>query len=226
LVGGAGLTLLLAAWVSASGPVGIFQRQNLDGFTVRDRIPGSDFEEGSNVAPPVEKVYSQPTPDDLLVSIILWGMRVLVVVVLAAVVFFIGRELWLRFRERDVIFEEAPRVEALPEVLLKGAEERVAELRMGTPDNAVVACWVRLEDEIAAAGLRKDDTRTSAELVSAVLSRYAVDPVALNELSALYREARFSAHQLTEEHRSRAADALTAIHVDLRRAAAKEMLRA
>jgi hypothetical protein len=36
------MTLLLAAWVSASGPVGICQRQNLDGLSVRERIPGAD----------------------------------------------------------------------------------------------------------------------------------------------------------------------------------------
>ena len=37
------------------------------------------------------------------------------------------------------------------------------------------------------------------------------------ELSALYREARFSEHELGEEHRERAEAALRALHQDLAR---------
>lgn len=222
---GSAATLLLAGWVSASGPVGIFQRQDLSGFQERT-IPQSDFEEGSNVAPPVKRIYSQPDANDVLVNLILWGMRLVLVGVVAAIAFFVVRELWLRHRERERRDEEPAGAVTLPEVLLRGADQRVAALQAGTPENAVVACWVQLEEEIHAAGVPSDDTRTSTEVVGAVLSRYDVDPAALSRLAALYREARFSAHALTEQHRASAADALTAIHVDLRRAAAAEMLRA
>lgn len=89
-----------------------------------------------------------------------------------------------------------------------------------------MACWVRLEDEVTAAGLKEDRSRTSTEVVADVLGEYDVDAEALAELAALYREARFSEHALTEAHRARARDALTTVHVDLRRAATREALRA
>ena len=85
---------------------------------------------------------------------------------------------------------------------------------------------MQLEAEVAAAGLRQDSSRTSTEVVATVLREYDVDEAALRDLAALFREARFSAHELTEAHRARARDALTIVHVDLRRAAAKEALRA
>ena len=84
---------------------------------------------------------------------------------------------------------------------------------------------MRLESAVAAAGCRPDEPRTSPEVTTEVFREFHVDEAHLRELAALYREARFSAHELTEEHRSRAADALTAVHVDLRRAVTREALR-
>jgi hypothetical protein len=45
-----------------------------------------------------------------------------------------------------------------------------------------------------------------------VLARYTVDPEAITELAALYREARFSDHLLDESHRRTALDALDRLH--------------
>jgi hypothetical protein len=84
---------------------------------------------------------------------------------------------------------------------------------------------VRLEEEVTAAGLKENSARTSSEVVADVLADYDVDASALAELAALYREARFSEHTLGESHRARARDALTTVHVDLRRAATREALR-
>jgi hypothetical protein len=137
------------------------------------------------------------------------------------------RDLWRRRPEPlpDDVPNGEP-IDTLPEVLLEGAGARMDELQTGTPTDAIVACWVRLEEEVAAAGLREDPSRTSTEVVARVLGKYAVDADALAELAGLYREARFSDHALTEAHRARARDALTSVHVDLRRAATREALRA
>lgn len=218
------LTLLLGAWVSAAGPVGIFRRADLSPSA--DRSARSfNLGEWSNVAPPPKRVYSQPQPNDLLVSVIVWGLKLVVAGIVAAIVFVIAREIWRAWRARAVHIEDKHEtIDTLPEVLLESASVRLDELRGGTPSNAIIACWMRLEDEIVAAGLPADPSRTSAEVAEAVLGRYAVDMRALRDLAALYREARFSRHELTEDHRARAADALTAVHVDLRRAAARASL--
>ena len=159
-------------------------------------------------------------------AVIVWGLKLAVVAIVATVVFMVARELWRRRPEPAAAPEAAAPIDTLPEVLLEGASVRMEGLQTGTPTDAIVACWVRLEEEVAAAGLKEDDSRTSSEVVADVLGEYDVDSAALAELAALYREARFSEHALTEAHRARARDALTTVHVDLRRAATKEALRA
>jgi Domain of unknown function (DUF4129) len=218
------LTMLLAAWVSASGPVGIFVRADLTPGQV-DRAREAPVDESSDVAPPVDTIYHQVQPNDTLVNAIVWGLRLILIGIVAAVVLLIAREVWRRWQERAVPLEETTAFDTLPEALLETASVRMDELRSGTPTNAIVACWMRLEEEITAAGIPADSARTSTEVTTAVLRQYAVDAEALRELAALYREARFSRHDVTEAHRSRAADALTTIHVDLRRAVGKAAAR-
>ena len=78
-------------------------------------------------------------------------------------------------------------------------------LARGTPGNAVIAAWVALEDAVRGAGVRDDDSRTAAELVTTVLRSYRVERAPLDILAALYREARFSRHPIGEVQRVRPA---------------------
>lgn len=226
LPAGALTTLLVGAWVASAGPVALFRRQNLSGFSGRP-APGSDFEQWSNVLPPPKKIYHSADANETVVAVIVWGLKLAIVAIVATVVFLVARELWRR-RPEPVAQPEAgaAAIDTLPEVLLEGAGDRMEHLATGAPTDAIVACWVRLEEEVVAAGLKEDPSRTSSEVVADVLGDYDVDAGALAELAALYREARFSEHALTESHRARARDALTTVHVDLRRAATREALRA
>ncbi len=99
-------------------------------------------------------------------------------------------------------------------------EVRYQALSEGDPRNAVVACWVALEDAVHRSGLKQDRSETATELTRRVLGRWDVDQLAITTLSEAYREARFSRHPVTEEQRTLAVDALERIHVDLRRRAA------
>jgi hypothetical protein len=226
VVAGAALTLLLGAWVAAAGPVAIFARANLDPSGA-DRIGRqAPVEEWSNVPPPPDRIYYSSDANETVVAVIVWGLKLAIAAIVVTVLFLVGRELLARWRPEPPAPVSGGRLDTLPEVLLEGANARVEELRTGTPTNAIVACWMRLEQEVAAAGFHHDPSRTSTETTAAVLRDYDVDEAALRELAGLFREARFSAHALTEEHRARAADALTALHVDLRRAATREALRA
>ncbi|MGB3258957.1 MAG: DUF4129 domain-containing protein [Ornithinimicrobium sp.] len=89
----------------------------------------------------------------------------------------------------------------------------------GEPRNAVVACWVALEDGLASAGLTPAPSETSLDLTVRVLDRWQVPAEALHTLATLYREARFSRHAITVGERDQAVAALGSIHSSLRHAA-------
>ena len=115
-----------------------------------------------------------------------------------------------------------PTVEAEPlpetraaEALVADAEHRLTALEEGDPRNGIVRCWMRLEDAVADAGLPRSPHETSAEFTVRVLHVLDLDPRAIGQLAALYREARFSEHPLTENARSAARDALARLQDDL-----------
>jgi len=155
-------------------------------------------------------------------------MQILLVLVAAFVAYLIWtliryaiRALLARRPRREL---PAPRsVEPLPEVPEELVGERAAARRRllleGEPRNAIVACWLHLEESVADAGLPRRPAETSTEWMVRVLAAWEVDRVALTELGARYREARFSPHPVTEPQRQRAIELLDALHADLQRAA-------
>ena len=96
---------------------------------------------------------------------------------------------------------------ASPPLTLDAGAARSALLR-GDPRNAIVACWMQLERDATAAGLGRHDAETSQEYVERVVAAASVDRVPIGELAALYREARFSRHPVTDGHLAGAAAAL------------------
>lgn len=109
----------------------------------------------------------------------------------------------------------------LPEVaereLTVDVDAAGAALAAGNPRNAIVGCWMQLERDAAAAGLPRAAAETSAEFVERVIAAASVDVVPIGELAALYREARFSRHELRDDHRTRAIAALNRVAAALRR---------
>ena len=112
-------------------------------------------------------------------------------------------------------------LEELATSVVDDAAEQRALLRRGTARNGIVECWLRLEATIEASGVVRDPTLTPTEFASDVLGRFDVDAAAVSRLVALYREARFSTHELDEANRADALAALDAIHDGLRRARTK-----
>ncbi|MET0663622.1 MAG: DUF4129 domain-containing protein [Ilumatobacteraceae bacterium] len=96
------------------------------------------------------------------------------------------------------------------------ADAQQAALRRGTPRNAIVECWLRLETAVVAAGVPRQPADTSTDLMLRVLATRRIEPTAIATLAALYREARFSDHPMTEESRRDAIDALDVVHQGLR----------
>ncbi len=106
-------------------------------------------------------------------------------------------------------------VDDTPELALD-LEAHLGALADGDARNAIVACWLRLERDVADAGLPRSPAETSAEFTERVLARAVVDTAAVVGLAESYREARFSRHVLGDPERDRALDALRRIHASLR----------
>ena len=170
--------------------------------------------------PPSSSGKGQLTPSDpspVLVALV-QVVLVLTVVIVLAVLVRILMSLWRRPR---IILHDDPSFEIpdVPVELLRTAEQRVTLLRTGAPRNAIVAAWLDLETSVAATGLPRDPAETSTEFTERVIGTWEVDRLRLGDLAALYREARFSVHELGESHRERALLDLQTLHADLSRVA-------
>lgn len=151
-------------------------------------------------------------------TIVLDILLVLLLLVLLWLIVAIAVSTIRRWRLRLQIAREGPLPEADDAVLDavgRAARRQQTLLHEGVPSNAIVACWVDLEQAAAAAGIARRPSETSAELTIRVLDELDVDHRALRTLGRLYREARYSAHPLTERDRESAVAALDALRRSL-----------
>ena len=218
LLGGAAVTLLLSAWVSAAGPVGVFARQDFSGPGTS--APGEEYGSGA-IQGTVKELGSKgrtTTQSSAVAEVVAWSVKVVLVLVVLAVLVAIGRAVVAQLRT-TARTDEGPRATAdvTPDVMLAAVRESEELLATGTPANAVVAAWVSLEEAARSAGIGEDRSRTSEELVGTVLRRLDVDAAALDRLGALYREARFSRHEIGEDLRTQARTALQQVRADIAR---------
>jgi hypothetical protein len=155
---------------------------------------------------------------------LLWAFAALVVapVVLAAVFLaqlLSGPALRRRWRlpgrtPRDAAVD--PHDDEVAARALSGAvEEGLRELDQGGPGEGVLASWVLLERAAADAGTHRAAPDTPAELAGKLIDRHAVSSGPLLRLAELYREARFSTHDLPESARAEARAALEQLRTEL-----------
>lgn len=111
--------------------------------------------------------------------------------------------------------------EAGREAMRRDRELYDAALAGSDVRNAIVACWVLLEETAAKVGIPRLPAETATELVVRFLHTLDVDPRPVATLAKLYHEARFSSHELPADARTRAEQALADIHADLDRRAVR-----
>jgi hypothetical protein len=99
--------------------------------------------------------------------------------------------------------------------LAEAVESGLAAVESGTATDAVIACWVALEDAAASAGVARQASETPAEFTVRVLGVGGISEPELLRLAQLYREARYSTHGSSEEARSQARDALLRLRDEL-----------
>lgn len=209
--------LLLLVWVSSTRPVSILSGGRVADFptpTASVPSPGSSARSGREQA---EEDQIRPTMDlgwvGDLISVLVLGV-LLVGLVLAFR--WVWRNRW-HPPERPATgqFEVLPEVDAVSAALARDIESQFAAVLGGSPRNGIVECWHRLESIVGEAGLPRKPWETSVEFTVRVLKRLDLDPRAISDLSRLYREARFSEHELDESHRVAARSALQRLHSDL-----------
>jgi hypothetical protein len=212
------LVALLFAAISTAGPVPLADGPPNFLGDIEAQPAVIEVEIESEVAEVVEREETEPSP---LIEAIVRGVFYAILTigaVLAAAYLWRHRPslAWARRLRRgdtsdfDVLADVATTVSA-------DAARQQAALRRGRPRNAIVECWLRLEAAVTAAGVERDPSDTSAEFTERVLAAHHVDPTALSTLAALYREARFSDHEMGEDARRAAIDALDTVHAELGR---------
>lgn len=213
---GAACVLFLSAWVSGAG--------SISAFTTRGLSPETDEEFGETFEPDQTDNASRggargrvAEDNHIVTSVVVWTMRVLLVLIVLTVLFFVVRVLVRRLRRDTVSAKDDVRAGLLPDVLVAGLRDSEAQLDRGTSAEAVINAWLVLERTAITVGIDDDASRTPSELVTAVLQEYDVDEAAIERLAALYREARFSVHEIGEGQREAARGAVRQVREDLTR---------
>lgn len=216
-----GAGLLLLVWATVSGPPQLFRPSGLN-LAPRFLEPA----EPTSPAPPAPTPDPHPlrilgprsTSPDLhwVGELLLWTGVLVLALGIALGVAWLRRHRW-HPPERPAAchFDALPDAAGVSAALLRDAGARITAIGEGSPRNAVVECWLGLEQAVADAGLPRAPWETSAEFTLRVLKALDVDPRALATLARLFREARFSEHELGEESRAAAREALQQLYVDL-----------
>jgi hypothetical protein len=213
------LGFALLAWVSSAGSLQMLQAPTATASPPQLPRP----------TPPQQRqtagtATQAPELSDLKGSNLTWVdtlLTVLVVMIALIGLALLARWIW---RNRGLAHwrgrpspAEAP-FETLPEVsiaLANDAPAQLATLEEGSPRNAIVACWLRLEEVAGQAGVPAHPAETSTEFTARVLGALAFDPAMINGFAGLYREARFSRHDLGEPARRSAVAALRSLYDDI-----------
>lgn len=122
-----------------------------------------------------------------------------------------------RRRLTDTLGEAVPTLERTRQAIQAVVDAGLADLDDdGDPRRAVIACWVRLEQASAAAGVERGVGDTSSELVARLLAaELVIRADVLEGLAAIYREARYAPHVIDASMRERARAALLQLRREL-----------
>jgi hypothetical protein len=226
VLGAAGLLLVLVTWAASIGPDRVVSGGHIE--RIRPTEPSASTSTAPPPPDPIEEARHQQRgePPGWIGAIAL-GLELLTGL---AVLFLVGRLLrrlrraWLEHRRRrrppqaeQVDFEVLGSAGRVTEAMAGDAEEQRAGLAVeGEPRNAIVECWDRFEQQAARAGVERQPWQTTSEFVLGLLDLVGADRGAVTRLAGLYREARFSDHPMTDEHRHEALESLDTIHRSLR----------
>jgi hypothetical protein len=203
------LVALVATTSGGLGPVGVphLSSQN-SGTPPPQQSTGGSSPGGSTsqAAPPngsSQTRFRLPTVSQFVLILVLAAIALTVIVSLR--VAFARRRVLPPARGRASPLREEPALEEeTPDSLQTLLGDQLVALDTGSPRNAIVAAWVKLEEYAAGHGLPGDPADTPAEFVARALAAYDLDRGVIERFADLYREARFSTHAMEERHRDEA----------------------
>jgi hypothetical protein len=170
---------------------------------------------GQRVAPLAPLVPVVPRPGGATVAPGQAGAAFLLgaMAALLAAAVLVATALWLRHRRRAATSHDRP---AAPSPLAEAVAAGTAALG-ATPGarEAIIACYAAMEASLATAGSPRRAADTPEELLSRAEGEGTIRTPAARRLTALFREARFSPHQLADDQRQAALAALCEIADDL-----------
>ena len=221
VLGAAGLLLVLVTWSASIGPDRVVSGGHVDRIGPDEPSLATTTADADD--DPVEEARKKDRGEPPgWVGAVAFLLELLTVSVVAFLVLRLLRRLHQAWRGRsrrrrappaEVDFEVLGTAAHVAEVIEEDAVEQRAELAAeGEPRNAIVACWHRFEQQAVRGGVVRRPWQTTAEFVLGVLDLVSADRGAVTRLADLYREARFSEHELSEADRLAALEALDTIH--------------
>ncbi|MGI8523820.1 MAG: DUF4129 domain-containing protein [Nocardioides sp.] len=218
-----GLLLLLMTWASVTGPGEVFHGTTRDpSFLPSVGVPSQSTSTSPRTVRKLHlthKEASRPASWPWLADVIHWVARLGALYVIYRLGRWLVEDLLARRRPRrrgeQVEFDVLDHPERLARQLREDADEAYLALLAGEPRNAIVACWDRFEQQAELVDAARKPWETSSEFTWRLLAAVSADAAAVGRLEALYREARFSTHPIDEGRRTRATEALRAIHLSL-----------
>jgi hypothetical protein len=220
VLGAVALLLLLVTWAASIGPDQVVtQSGNPPSYeTIPPTTPTA------SPSPTTSNQRNQGSGDrDVLFTVVsIVATLLAAIVMLAALITFVRWLMvrsWRRVRDREpdeVEFDplDAP-ARMAGAMVADAAGQREALVATGSARNAIVECWHRFEQQAETAGVHRKSWETSSEFTLRVLDRLSADPAAVMTLAELYRDARHSRHEISEESRNEATRALDAVHRSL-----------
>jgi hypothetical protein len=228
VLAGALLVIVLVTWAASIGPSGVLRGDGIEPDRATSAPP-------SNVTP---SQTDRPSDGQRVEQRVDRGdhpwVRALALLVelatLCLVLYLLYRLAgWLREaydarrrrdpRPEEIEFDVLEPPRAVTREILRDSERQRQLLTGGVPGDAIVACWHRFETQADAAGMSRHVWETSSEFTLRILELAAAEAGAVARLAGLYREARFSEHEMTEADRDAATEALDRIHRGLRQPA-------
>ncbi|WP_144121883.1 DUF4129 domain-containing protein [Catellatospora sichuanensis] len=161
----------------------------------------------------------EDTADSGWLGVVGLGMLALIGAAVLIVLLKAAAKSTTKFRRRAI--REKPPVRLAQ---LTDEEQVVAALDAGLldldddaadPRTAVIACWVRLEQAAAAAGVPRLPDDTATDLVVRMLHRRHLDAGVLNGFADVYRRARYATHRVDDDMRLQARASLHRLRDEL-----------
>ena len=223
VAGVVGVLLLLMTWASVTGPGEVFHGSTRDpSFLHSIAFPTNSTSSGGGHIRKLHLTHreaARPAALPWLADLVHWAARLGALYLIYRLGRWLVEDLLARRRPRpgaeEVEFDVLEHPERLARQLRDDADAAYLALLSGEPRNAIVACWDRFEQQAELVGAARQPWETSSEFTWRLLEAVSADAAAVGRLEALYREARFSTHPIDEDRRTRATEALRAIHLSL-----------